>query len=63
VCGRDVAVTFEEGDPISLAVAIRAAAAEWDFRSLEGIRRARTFTWARAVELTLAYVRAAAGEG
>lgn len=59
LCG-DVAVTYREGDPASLARALERAAAEREDRSVRGVARARVYRWPATVERTLALVRAAA---
>jgi glycosyltransferase involved in cell wall biosynthesis len=59
ICG-DVAVTYTEHDPDSLARALLVARAELDDRSRRGIGRARAFTWERTAAQTVAAVRAVA---
>jgi glycosyltransferase involved in cell wall biosynthesis len=60
ICG-DVAVTYTEHDPGSLARALLVARAELDDRSRRGIGRSRAFTWEQTAEQTVAAVRAVAG--
>jgi glycosyltransferase involved in cell wall biosynthesis len=59
LCG-DVAVTYDEGDPASLAYALHTAATELEDRSRRGIERARIFSWEQTVEKTIRHVREAA---
>lgn len=61
ICG-DVAVTYDEGAPASFARALETAAKERAERSQAGIERARAFSWARTVEQTMEYIRAALDE-
>lgn len=59
LCG-DVAVTYREGDPASLAAALERAGQERVDRSARGVQRSRTFTWEAAVEAAVSVVRAQA---
>ncbi len=58
LCG-DVAVTFAEGDPASLAAALDTAWAERADRATRGVEHARRFRWDRTVAVTLGHLRAA----
>lgn len=60
VCG-DVAVTYREGDPASLAAALEVAWTERDHRRRAGLERSLRFTWSATVEQTIGAVRAAVG--
>lgn len=57
VCGP-VAVTYQEGDPASLAAALEVAWTERVHRREAGLARSRRFTWAATVEQTIGAVRA-----
>ena len=58
VCG-DVAVTYREGDPASLAAALEVAWTERGHRRRAGLERSLRFTWSATVEQTIGAVRAA----
>jgi glycosyltransferase involved in cell wall biosynthesis len=58
LCGP-AAVTYQEGDPASLATALEVAWNERDARRAAGLERSRHFTWAAAVEQAVAVARAA----
>ena len=58
ICG-DLAVTYREGDPSSLAAALEQAWTERSRRSPLGVERSRRFSWSATAERTVALVRAA----
>lgn len=58
LCGP-VAVTYQEGDPASLAAALEVAWTEREDRREAGLERSRRFTWSSTVEQTIRAVRAA----
>ncbi len=59
LCG-DVAVTYDEADPESLAGALETARAELAERSRAGVERARRFTWENTAAETVDLVRSVA---
>lgn len=59
ICG-DVAVTYHEGDPASLARAILVARGELNERSRAGVERSRRFSWADTASRTVDLVRSVA---
>jgi glycosyltransferase involved in cell wall biosynthesis len=58
LCGP-AAVTYQEGDPTSLAEALEVAWTERVDRRAAGLERSRHFTWAAAVEQAVAVARSA----